>query len=196
MSKKKRTKKKIARKETIELEEKEKKPLDEAQQTPVEGETAQQAQQPELAEPTELEKLQQEYADLNDRYLRVLAEYDNFRRRSAKERESIYPEAKASVLTAFLPVLDNFSRAMEAPTTDPEFKKGMEMICTAYQECFVKQGVEEIGAVGETFDPQLHNAVMHVEDETLEEGVVCEVFQKGYRLGDKVLRYAMVKVAN
>ena len=85
---------------------------------------------------------------------------------------------------------------MEAPTTDPEFKKGMEMIYNAYKECFTKAGVEEIGEEGEVFDPKFHNAVMHVEDDTLGEGVICQVFQKGYKLGDKVLRYAMVKVAN
>lgn len=128
--------------------------------------------------------------------MRTLAEYDNYRKRSAKERESIYPEAKAAVLTDFLPVLDNFTRAMETQCADPDFKKGMEMIYTAFLETLHKQGVEEMGAAGEPFDPNLHNAVMHVEDDTFPEGSICEVFQKGYRMGEKVLRCAMVKVAN
>lgn len=150
----------------------------------------------ETQETSPLEELQQEFASLNERYLRTLAEYDNYRKRSSKERDSIYPEAKASVLTGLLAVMDNFSRAMETPCSDSEFKKGVEMIYHSFQEALSKQGVEELGTVGEPFDPNCHNAVMHVQDEEFGENAVCEVFQKGYRMGDRILRCAMVKVAN
>lgn len=154
--------------------------------------------QPEAGESelTELEKLQNDFAGLNEKYLRTLAEYDNFRKRSIKEREAIYPEAKAAALTAFLPVLDTFLRAMQAPCSDAEFKKGVEMIFKSFMETLEKQGVEEFGEAGDTFDPNLHYAVAHADDEEAGENTICEVFQRGYKLGDKVLRYAMVKVAN
>ncbi len=147
-------------------------------------------------EPTALEQLEEEYRQLNDRYLRTLAEYDNFRKRSSKEREAIYPEAKADTVKEFFTVADSFSRALSFECADAEFKKGMEMIHTALLGAFQKLGVEAFGKPGETFDPSLHNAVMHVEDDSLGENTIAEVFQEGYRMGDKVLRYAMVKVAN
>ncbi len=147
-------------------------------------------------EKSELEQLQEKYNDLNDRYLRTLAEYDNFRKRSQKERDLIYPEAQASTVAQFLPVLDNFERAMSFECNDEEFKKGMEMISQSFQDVMQKLGVEAVGEAGEAFDPLKHNAVMHVEDEEQGEGIVVEVFQKGYKIGDKVVRYAMVKVAN
>lgn len=147
-------------------------------------------------EKTELQKLQDDFAELGDRYVRTLAEYDNYRKRSVKEREGIYPEAKAATIMEFLPVLDNFKRALTFECADTEFKKGMEMIFTSFEEAIKKLGVEEIGTVGELFDPALHNAVMHIEDEAITESTVVEVFQQGYKMGDRVLRYAMVKVAN
>ena len=147
-------------------------------------------------EPTAEEKLQAQLSELNDRYLRTLAEYDNYRKRTAKEKEAIYPEAKASTLASMLPVLDNFERAMAAPCSDADFKKGMELIRKAFDELLEKQGVEAFGEVGDPFDPQLHAAVAHTDDESAGENCIAEVFQKGYRMGDRVLRYAMVKVAN
>lgn len=133
-------------------------------------------------EPTAEEKLQAQLSELNDRYLRTLAEYDNYRKRTVKEKEAIYPEAKASTLASMLPVLDNFERAMAAPCSDADFKKGMELIRKAFDELLEKQGVEAFGEVGDPFDPQLHAAVAHTDDESAGENCIAEVFQKGYRM--------------
>lgn len=139
------------------------------------------------------------FADLNDKYLRLCAEYDNFRKRSAKEREAAYGDATCDVLTQILPVLDNLERAaaynVEGNEESP-LGKGLEMTLKSFSELLSKLGVSEIEAEGKTFDPNVHNAVMHVDDETLGDNVVVEVFMKGYAKGDKVLRYSMVKVAN
>ena len=165
------------------------------QTAPENTETA--GSQPEAAkEPTPEEKLQAELNELNDRYLRTLAEYDNYRKRTAKEKEAIYPEAKANTIAAVLPVLDSFERAMEAPCSDEDFKRGLELIRKAFDEVLQKQGVEAFGQVGEEFDPNQHSAVAHQEDDSVGENCIAEVFQKGYRMGDRILRYAMVKVAN
>ncbi|MBS4785943.1 MAG: nucleotide exchange factor GrpE [Clostridiales bacterium] len=165
------------------------------QTAPENAETA--GSQPEAAkEPTPEEKLQAELNELNDRYLRTLAEYDNYRKRTAKEKEAIYPEAKANTIAAVLPVLDSFERAMEAPCSDEDFKRGLELIRKAFDEVLQKQGVEAFGQVGEEFDPNQHSAVAHQEDDSVGENCIAEVFQKGYRMGDRILRYAMVKVAN
>ncbi|MEG2204119.1 MAG: nucleotide exchange factor GrpE, partial [Oscillospiraceae bacterium] len=145
---------------------------------------------------SELEQLQTDYAGLNDKYLRLMAEYDNFRKRSVRERENIYPDAIAKAAECFLPVIDNFERALAADCIDPEYKKGTELTCKSLLEAFGTLHVEAFGEPGEGFDPQRHNAVMHVEDEAQQSSVVVEVFQKGYRIGDRILRYAMVKVAN
>jgi len=150
----------------------------------------------EEAPKTELELLKEQYDQLNDKLLRTFAEYDNFRKRAAKEKESIYPEATASAVEKFLPIYDNFERALACECADAEFKKGIEMIFTSFKQVLQKFNVEEIGTVGETFDPTLHNAVMHIEDESKLQSEVVEVFQKGYKIGDRVLRYSMVKVAN
>ena len=146
--------------------------------------------------PSELEKLQDDYAALNNRYLRLAAEYDNFRKRSTREREQVWPEATAAAVTKFLGVADNFERGLAAECADTEFKKGMELTFRALSDALSALGVECFGAAGETFDPSRHNAVMHVDDDTLGAQEIVEVFQKGYRIGDKILRYAMVKVAN
>ena len=131
----------------------------------------------------------------DDKYLRMLAEYDNFRRRAAKEKEGIYSDAYSDAIGALLPVLDNLDRA--AACTDAEaLAGGLALTVKSFKEALVKLGVEEIKAEGETFDPNLHNAVMHVEDDGLGEGQIVEVFQKGYKIGDKVVRHATVKVAN
>ena len=143
----------------------------------------------------EKQKLQQQLAEGEDKYLRLAAEYDNFRKRSAKEREMIYGDAYADALSVFLPVLDNLERA--AQFADGEsVAKGVEMTLKGITDALERLGITEIEAQGLPFDPEVHNAVLHVEDETLGEGVVAEVLQKGYRRGDRVLRYAMVKVAN
>lgn len=146
--------------------------------------------------PNELEALTKKYNDLNDRYLRIVAEYDNFRKRSQKERDEIYPNATAAAVGKFLPVLDNFERAAAFPHGDDEFGKGFDMIYQSFKEILAAVGAEEIGEAGEAFDPEKHHAVMHIEDENLGENVVSAVLQKGYRLGGKVIRYAMVQTAN
>ena len=135
-------------------------------------------------------------AAAEDKYLRLAAEYDNFRKRSAKEKESAWTEAKASTALAFLPVYDNLERALKAPCTDEAYQKGVEMTMNQLKEVLTKLGIEEIPALNETFDPNLHNAVMHVDDEGVEENTIVEVFQTGFKTGDKVIRFAMVKVAN
>ncbi len=150
---------------------------------------------PEETSP-ETEKLRSEYAELNDRYLRLAAEYENYRRRTAREREGVWQDATAKAVTAFLSVADNFERALEAPCGDPEFRKGMDLIFRSLHDALTSLGAEPFGEEGEPFDPALHNAVMHVEDEELGAQVVAGVLQKGYRMGDRVLRHAMVRVAN
>ena len=132
----------------------------------------------------------------NDRYLRLLAEYDNFRKRNEKEKAARYDDGKTEAVTKFLPVYDNLVRALAQSTEDEAYRKGVEMIMTQFCATMEKLGVTKIESLGETFDPQLHNAVMHVEDAEKGENEIVEVFQEGFRLGEKVIRFAMVKVAN
>ena len=131
-----------------------------------------------------------------DRYLRLLAEYDNYRKRSSKERESIYQDVRADTVTKFLPVYDNLARALGQATCDEAYRRGVEMIMTQLRDILSRMGVTEIEALGQKFDPALHNAVMHEEDETKGEGEIVQELQKGFKMGDKVIRFAMVKVAN
>ena len=140
--------------------------------------------------------LEKEKADLNDKFLRICAEYDNFRKRSQKEKDAMYGDIKANTVTQFLPVYDNLERALKQNTEDEAYKKGVEMIMTQFCTTLEKMGVTEIKCLGEKFDPTMHNAVMHVDDEEKGENEIVEVFQKGFKLGDKVIRFAMVKVAN
>lgn len=143
----------------------------------------------------ENEKLKKELAETSDKYLRMLAEYDNFRRRTQKEKEGIYADAYESALSAVLPVADNLERA--ALCTDGEsLSDGVKMIIKQFSEALGKLGVEAYGARGDAFDPVVHNAVMQIEDEELGENTVAEVLQKGYKKGDRILRHAVVKVAN
>ena len=135
-------------------------------------------------------------AAMNDKYLRLCAEYDNFRKRSQKEKDALYDDIKANTLKSFLPVYDNLVRALNQPTEDEAYKKGVEMTFNQLMDVFKKLGVEEIESVGKTFDPTIHNAVMHVEDGERGENEIVEEFQKGFRIGDKVIRFSMVKVAN
>ena len=135
-------------------------------------------------------------AALNDKYLRICAEYDNFRKRSQKEKEALYKDVKADTLKSFLPVYDNLLRALAQPTEDAAYAKGVEMIMAQFNTTMEKLGVEKIDSLGQGFDPAFHNAVMHVDDETKGENEIVEVFQEGFKMGDKVIRFAMVKVAN
>ena len=140
--------------------------------------------------------LKAELDTLNDKYLRICAEYDNFRKRSQKEKDSLYGDVKAETLKQFLPVFDNLERALAASTADEAYRRGVEMIMTQFTTTMEKLGVREIEALGKSFDPAFHNAVMHVEDEEKGENEIVEVFQKGFIMGEKVIRFAMVKVAN
>ena len=148
----------------------------------------------EVTEPeNEFEK---KYNDVNEKYMRTLAEYDNYRKRTIKEKESIYPEAKAVVVEKFLPVMDNFQRAIDSAENKDGFYEGVVMLKKQMDDVLTALGVEEIKSVGEEFNPELHNAVMHIDDENAGENVIVEEFQKGYKIGDRVIRHSMVKVAN
>jgi len=147
---------------------------------------------------SENKALAEQLAEANDKYMRLYAEYDNFRRRSQKEKEGIYTDAYVDALTKILPILDNLERAAQygGEDTDHPLAKGLELTLKSFAETMEKMGVAEIPALGEKFDPNVHNAVMHVDDESFGENEVAEVFMKGYAKGDKVLRHSMVKVAN
>ena len=150
-----------------------------------------------VEEAERMEQLAKDYESLKDQRLRLAAEYDNYRKRTAKEKEQIYSDAKIATVKEFLAVYDNLERAVaQGGDEDSPHKKGMEMIFHQFEEILQKMGVEKIDAVGQTFDPEKHSAVMHIEDETLGENTVAEVFQQGFILHGKVLRFAVVKVAN
>jgi len=173
-------------------------PAPEAADTPEPGpETAEAPETPEAPDVSgELEKLREENKALEERNLRLMAEFGNFRNRTAKEKDNIYGDAVANTLRDLLPVLDNLQRALESPCSDEEYKKGVELIHKGLWEVMTGMGVEEIAEVGVDFDPAIHNAVMHVQDDSLGKNTVAQVLQKGYRIGDRILRYAMVQAAN
>ena len=154
----------------------------------------------ETEEPVEeapvVNEWEEKYNAERDAHLRVAAEFDNFRKRTIKEKEASYGNGKADAVEKLLPVYDNLERALNQPTEDAAYKKGVEMTMTQLVAILNGLGVEIFGNVGEEFDPNFHNAVMHTEDETLGENVISQVFQKGFKLGDKVIRFAMVQVAN
>lgn len=143
-----------------------------------------------------IEELNKKLLEANDKYLRTVAEYDNFRKRSQKEKEAIFSDSKTDIIGKFLPVIDNFERAASAETDLESYKKGIEMTVNQLLDVFKSFGVEAYGEKGEDFDPNIHNGVMHVDDETLGENVISEVYMKGYKIGDKVIRHATVIVAN
>ncbi len=165
------------------------------EEAPVE-ETPKEEKPKEEPQETELEKAQKALAAEHDKYLRLAAEYDNFRKRSIKEKDARYADAKADTVGKFLPVYDNLERALANETSDEAYKKGVELIMTELKKIMTGLGVEEFGEKGDAFDPNAHNAVMHVENEELGENVIAQVFQKGFRIGDKVIRHAVVQVAN
>ena len=150
----------------------------------------------ELAEFKEkAESLEKELNETKDKYLRLAAEYDNFRKRSAKERDGIYSDAVADIIKEILPIFDNLERASIYESAE-KVAEGLAITAKSIDGMLAKAGIERFGQAGEAFDPNMHNAVLHIEDEALGENVIAEVFQTGYRLKDKVIRYAMVKVAN
>ena len=131
-----------------------------------------------------------------DKYLRLAAEYDNYKKRSQKEREALFTDVRCDTVAKLLPVYDNLVRALKQETADAAFKKGVEMTMTQLEDIFAKMNVTAIEALGKTFDPNLHNAVLHVDDEAFGENEIVEEFEKGFRLGEKVIRFSVVKVAN
>ena len=165
------------------MAKKEKKEEELKQETPVE-ETP--------AEPTWEDKYNAEH----DSYLRLAADYDNFRKRTIKEKEASYGNGKADAVAKMLPVYDNLERALNQDTSDAAYKKGVEMTMNELVKIFTSLGVEIFGNAGDEFDPNLHNAVMHIDSEELGENTISQVFQKGFKIGEKVVRFAMVQVAN
>lgn len=135
-------------------------------------------------------------ADEKDKYLRLYAEYDNYRKRTSKEKIEAYGDAAAKTIAEILPAIDNFERALEAETSDEAYKNGIKMIFTQLQDILKKIGVTEIEALNQPFDPKIHSAIKQIDDENFGENTVCQVFQKGYRLGDRIIRHSMVAVAN
>ena len=148
------------------------------------------------AEIDPLKELEEKLSAEHENYLRLAAEYDNFRKRTQKEKETTYLDAKADTIGKFLPVFDNLQRALAQETADEAYKKGVEMTMSGLMSIFETLGVVTYGEVGDAFDPVYHNAVMHKDDESFGESVICEVFQTGVRVGEKVVRHAMVVVAN
>lgn len=153
-------------------------------------------QEAEKAENEILKKKQEELDDITDRYKRVFAEFENYKKRSSKERETLYNSILADIITAMLPIIDNLEKAVEAKTEDENYKQGVELVLKQFKDVLKAQGVEEIKAVGETFDPELHEAVSSVIDENLGEKEIKEDYRKGYKIGSKVIRHSMVVVAN
>ena len=150
----------------------------------------------ETVETPEVNPFEEKYNAEHDAHLRLAAEYDNFRKRTVKEKEASYGNGKADAVAKMLPVYDNLERALNQETTDEAFKKGVEMTMAELVKIFTSLGVEIFGEKGDAFDPNLHNAVMHIDDETMEENTIAMVFQKGFKIGEKVVRFAMVQVAN
>ena len=149
-----------------------------------------------VEEVVEVNPWEEKYNAERDAHLRLAAEYDNFRKRTVKEKEASYGNGKADAVAKMLPVYDNLERALNQPTEDAAYKKGVELTMNELLKIFGGLGVEVFGAVGEEFDPGLHNAVMHIDDENLGESVIAQVFQKGFKMGEKIVRFAMVQVAN
>ena len=159
--------------------------------------TPETAEEPEVTvEKSREEELEEQLAAAKESYLRTAAEYANYRARTAKEKEASFTNAKATVIGEILPAIDNLERAVAAESDYDALKKGVEMTLSGIMTALEKLGAESFGEIGDSFDPNCHNAVMHIEDETLGENVICEVFQKGYRIGDRIIRAAMVKTAN
>lgn len=184
-----------------------KNPLDQNEETVTEVPETEETVEGEASSPKEekkrsaqLEKAlaekEAELAESKEKHLRMAAEYENYRKRSQKERDGIYTDAVADVIGAILPIADNLERAAQYKEEPEKVAEGLALVSKSLADMLSKYGVEQFGLAGETFDPNLHNAIMHVEDEAYGEGEILEVFQRGYRKGDKIIRYAMVKVAN
>ena len=166
----------------------------EKKETPVE-ETVEEVLE-ETPETPEVNPFEEKYNAEHDAHLRLAAEFDNFRKRTAKEKEQSYTNGKCDAIEKLLPVYDNLARALKQETADAAFKKGVEMTMTELVKILNSLGVEIFGNEGDEFDPNIHNAVMHIDDENYGENVICQVFQQGFKMGEKIVRFAMVQVAN
>ena len=171
-------------------------PVQEEVTEPVQEEVTEEAVEQEAPAEPEANPWEEKYNQEHDSYLRLAADYDNFRKRTVREKEQSYGNGKADAVAKILPVYDNLERALNQPTEDAAYKKGVELTMNELVKIFTGLGVEIFGAVGDSFDPNLHNAVMHTEDERLGENVIAQVFQKGFKVGEKIVRFAMVQVAN
>ena len=171
-------------------------PAPEAQEVPPQESTPETPAEAPAEAPAPAEDWEAKYTAERDSHLRLAAEYDNFRKRTIKEKEASYGNGKADAVAKMLPVYDNLERALNQPTEDAAYKKGVELTMNELVKIFTGLGVEIFGNPGDEFDPNLHNAVMHIDDENLGENVISQVFQKGFKIGDKVVRFAMVQVAN
>ena len=169
---------------------------DKEKNEPIAGEEIQEEVTEEVTETPETNPWEEKYNAEHDAYLRLAAEFDNFRKRTIKEKDASYGNGKADTLAKLLPVYDNLERALNQETADTAYKKGVEMTMTELVKIFTGLGVEIFGEVGDGFDPELHNAVMHIENEELGENTIAAVFQKGFKIGEKIVRFAMVQVAN
>ncbi|MBO5323672.1 MAG: nucleotide exchange factor GrpE [Oscillospiraceae bacterium] len=149
-----------------------------------------------VAQTPEVNPFEEKYNAEHDAHLRLAAEYDNFRKRTTKEKEQSYLNGRADAVEKLLPVYDNLSRALQQETQDAAYKKGVEMTMTELVKILNSLGVEIFGAEGDQFDPNLHNAIMHVDDESIPENTITQVFQQGFKMGEKIVRFAMVQVAN
>ena len=166
----------------------------EKKQEPIAEEVVEETVAEETA--TEINPFEEKYNTERDAHLRLAAEYDNFRKRTAKEKEQSYLNGRADAVEKLLPVYDNLLRAMQQDTQDAAYKKGVEMTMTELVKILNSLGVEIFGAEGDQFDPNLHNAVMHIDDESIPENTITQVFQQGFKMGEKIVRFAMVQVAN
>lgn len=171
-------------------------PAEEIKEEAVPAEETPAAEVPAEEVPSELDKLRADLAAEKDKYLRLAAEYDNFRKRSARERDNIYADVKADTLLKLLPVYDNLERALKNPTADEAYRRGVEMTMNQFLETLKAMGVTPIETEGATFDPTKHNAVMHCEDPERGEQEIVQEFQKGFKMGERVIRFSMVQVAN
>ena len=161
-------------------------------------ENNQEQEEKETKEENKVEEVvpKQEYDELDDRFKRILAEFENFKKRSGKEREKLYSSILSDIVESMLPVVDNLENALKAETKDEEYKKGIELVLKQFKDVLASKGVEEIPAVGETFDPELHEAVSSIQDENLGEKEIAQEYRKGYKIGTKVIRHSMVVVVN
>ena len=167
----------------------------EKKETPVE-ETVEEVAEETTPETPAVNEWEEKYNAEHDSFLRLAADYDNFRKRNTKEKEQSYTNGKADAVEKLLPVYDNLARALKQETADAAFKKGVEMTMTELVKILNGLGVEIFGCEGDEFDPNIHNAVMHIDDENYGEDVICQVFQQGFKMGEKIVRFAMVQVAN